>query len=170
LLSDRSLALIAARACNGVIGKDGALPWHLPGELKYFKQLTLGHAIIMGRKTWDSLGRPLPGRRNIVVTRDNAFTAEGAEVAHTFVAALSLAHASDPEPFVIGGAEIYAQALPYASKIYMTEVHADFEGDTYFPELNPTEWHPVSERPGKAANDEDPYMPAFSYCVLERRS
>jgi len=140
-----ALHLILARARNGVIGRGGALPWHLPEDLAHFKRTTLGHPVIMGRKTWDSIGRPLPGRRNIVVTRDPAWRAAGAEVAASLDGALARVEAEAPglegPVFVIGGAQLYAQALlgPVAT-IHLTEIDADFPGDTFFPALDPARW------------------------------
>jgi dihydrofolate reductase len=140
-----SLQLILARARNGVIGRGGALPWHLPEDLAHFKRTTLGHPVIMGRKTWDSIGRPLPGRRNIVVTRDPAWRGVGAQAAGSLDAALALAAAgldgADDAVFVIGGAQLYTQALqgPVAA-IHVTEIDADFPGDCHFPALDPARW------------------------------
>lgn len=136
-----SLHLIYARAANGVIGKDNRLPWHLPEDLAHFKRTTLGCPVIMGRKTWDSLPpkfRPLPGRLNIVVTRDTSFVADGASVAHSLDAARALCPAGGTA-WVIGGAQIYAQALPLASEVVVTEIAQDFEGDAFAPVLGP-EW------------------------------
>ena len=136
-----SLTLIAAVARNGVIGKDHRLPWHLPADLKHFKELTTGRAVIMGRKTWESLPekfRPLPDRRNIVVTRNAGYRAEGAVVVTSLPAALATAQSD--EPFVIGGAELYAAALPLADRLQLTEIDAAFDGDTRFPALAPREW------------------------------
>ncbi|MGC8507981.1 MAG: dihydrofolate reductase [Thiomonas sp.] len=126
------LILIAAVARNGVIGKDGGMPWHLPADLQHFKQLTLGHPILMGRRTWDSLGRPLPGRRNIVISRQPGWHADGAEHADSLDAALQHV-AGDALAFVIGGAQLYAQALPLADGLELTEIDHDFDGDTCFP-------------------------------------
>ena len=140
-----SLHLIYARAANGVIGKDNRLPWHLPEDLAHFKRTTLGCPVIMGRKTWDSLPpkfRPLPGRLNIVVTRDTAFVAEGASVAHSLEAARELCPAGGTA-WVIGGAQIYAQALPLASEVVVTEIARDFEGDAFAPVLG-GEWREVA--------------------------
>jgi dihydrofolate reductase len=136
-----TLTLIAAVARNGVIGRDNALPWHLPADLKHFKALTTGHAVIMGRKTWESLPekfRPLPGRQNIVVTRNAGYQAEGATVVSSLPAALT-ATAGD-NAFVIGGAELYAAALPLADRLQLTEIDAAFDGDTHFPAVAPREW------------------------------
>jgi dihydrofolate reductase len=126
------LVLVLAIGKNGLIGKDGKVPWHIPEDLKHFRRATTGHAIIMGRKTWDEVGKPLPHRRNIVVSRQPALTLPGAEVVSTLEEAIALARTSDPEPRVIGGAEIYRLAMPYATKILLTEVEREVEGDTYF--------------------------------------
>jgi dihydrofolate reductase len=145
------LTLIVARARNGVIGRDNAMPWKIPGEQAFFKRVTMGHPILMGRKTWESIGRPLPGRRSLVITRDRNFVAPGAEVVHGFEDALSRVSDAD-EAFVIGGAQIYATALPRADRVIVTEIDADFAGDTTFPALAPGEWQEVSREamPGTA--------------------
>jgi dihydrofolate reductase len=133
------LGLIYARATNGVIGKGGVMPWHLPEDMAHFKQVTMGAPVIMGRKTWDSIPqrfRPLPGRRNIVVTRQADWSAPGAERAGSLPEALALA-ADDPHVWVIGGAEIYAQALALAHVLEVTEIERDFDGDAYAPTLGP---------------------------------
>jgi dihydrofolate reductase len=127
------LALIVAVARNGVIGKDGALPWHVSEDLKHFKKTTKGHAVIMGRKTFDSIGRPLPHRRNIVVTRREGISFTGCEVANSLTEAIELARASDECPFIIGGASLYKEALPMATEIHLTMIDRDVEGDTHFP-------------------------------------
>ena len=131
--------LIAAVAKNGVIGKQGKLPWHLSEDLKHFKLLTLGHPVIMGRRTWESLGEPLPGRENIVVSRRPGFEAPGASVAATLEAAIALC-TGEPVAFVIGGAQIYAAALPLADGMVLTEIQQDYEGDTSFPAWDRTAW------------------------------
>lgn len=136
--------LIAAVAKNGVIGARGKLPWHLPQDLKHFRKLTLGHPIIMGRRTWDSLGKPLPGRENIVISHKAGYQAPGASVAASLEAAIALC-AGEPVAFVIGGAEIYAAALPLADGLVLTEIQGDFEGDTHFPEWDRTAWR-VSQK------------------------
>jgi len=140
------LALVVAMARNRGIGLNGQLPWHLPEDLKRFKALTLGHALIMGRKTHESIGRPLPGRRNLVVTRSGASFA-GCETAASLEAAMRLARETDPMPMVIGGAELYAQALPYATHLYLTRVDRDVEADTFFPGLVEAEWEQVRQEP-----------------------
>ena len=133
------LHLIYARAANGVIGKDNTLPWHLPEDLAHFKRTTLGCPVIMGRKTWDSLPpkfRPLPGRLNIVITRDASFVADGAAIAHSLEAARELCTTAS-DAWVIGGAQVYAQALPLAHTVVVTEISRDFEGDAFAPALGP---------------------------------
>ena len=140
------LALIVAWARDGVIGKDGGLPWHEPEDLAHFKRLTMGHAIVMGRKTFESIGRPLPGRRNIVLTRDPHFSAEGCEVYTNLEEALAAARETDACPFVIGGAGIYALALPRATLLHVTEIDAEVEGDTHFPPLDASRWEEADER------------------------
>jgi dihydrofolate reductase len=140
-MSRPTLTLIAAVARNGVIGIDNRLPWHLPADLKHFKALTLGHTVVMGRKTWESLPasfRPLPGRRNIVVTRDGSYQAASATIAMSLPAAI--AAAENGEAFVIGGAELYAAALPLANRLQLTEIDATFEGDAYFPAIDCHHW------------------------------
>ncbi|KNY09837.1 dihydrofolate reductase [Achromobacter piechaudii] len=149
-----SLTLIVAYSTNRAIGRDNALPWKLPGDLAHFKRSTLGHPIIMGRKTWDSLGRPLPGRANIVISRNPDFTAAGATVVPTLQAAID-ACGDVAEAFVIGGAQIYAQALPLAQRVLATEVHADVEGDAFFPLLPSFQWKEVSREPQPAENGYD---------------
>ncbi len=139
-----ALSLIVAFAKNQVIGLNNTLPWHLPEDLKRFRALTMGHHIIMGRKTYESLGRLLPGRTTVIVTRNKHFKVEGALIAHSLQAAWILAR-SDEEPFIIGGAELYREGLKHATKLYITEVHAEFSGDAFFPELNANDWE-LSEK------------------------
>lgn len=155
------LFLIYARADNGVIGKDGDLPWHLPADLKRFKALTMGKPMIMGRKTFDSFPSPLPGRRHIVLTRDTGWQAHGAEVAHSLAEALALVEGETAA--VIGGAEIYAQFLPLADWIELTEVRGSFDGDTVMPPLGP-EWHEVAREEHEAADGK----PAYAFVTLKR--
>jgi len=131
--------LIAAVARNGVIGARGKLPWHLPEDLKHFKKLTLGHPVIMGRRTWESLGKPLPGRENIVVSRKPGFEAPGASVASSVAGAVALC-AGEPLAFVIGGAELYAATLSLADGLVLTEIDVDYEGDTRFPDWDRKAW------------------------------
>ena len=138
------VTLIVARARNGVIGAGGTLPWRLPEDLAHFKRTTMGHPIVMGRKTWESIGRPLPGRRSIVVTRQAGYAAPGAEVAASLDEALRLCDGA-PEVFVVGGAQLYAEALPRAQRLIVTEIDADFAGDTFWPAPDPAQWR-VAQR------------------------
>ena len=139
------LSLIVAMSRNRVIGANGGIPWHLPDELKLFKSITMGHHIIMGRKTWESIGRPLPGRSTVVVSRQPAYRVPGAVVAHTLEEAVA-ACGGDEEIFVIGGAELFQLALPLADRLYLTTVEGEFAGDTYMPEFNTDDWRAVSSQ------------------------
>ena len=164
------LSVIVAAARNGVIGRNNALPWHLPEDLRYFKRVTMGKPIVMGRKTWESIGRPLPGRTNIVITRRPDYAAEGARVVSSLEEALSLAEDialidGTDELLVIGGAEIYKAALPLASRLYLTEVQADVPGDAYLPAVDWVQWREVS-RESFAASETNPYD--YSFVVYER--
>ena len=143
--------LLAAVAANGIIGVDGRLPWHLPEDLKHFKKLTLGHPIIMGRKTWESLGRPLPQRENIVVTRNPDYDAPGAAVATSLEAALALC-AGETVAFVIGGQQLFADSLPIASGLVLTEIYKDYEGDTWFPPYDRAQWRETQRESHTAAD------------------
>ena len=159
------IALVVAVARNGVIGRDGGLPWHLSSDLKRFKDITMGKPVIMGRKTWESLPKkPLPGRPNIVITRQKDFAAEGATVAATPEAALAEAGPVD-EVAIIGGGEIYRMFMPLAHRLYLTEVDLDAGGDTHFPEINPRHWREV-------AREEHPQGPKdsapFTLRILDR--
>lgn len=158
------LNLIYARAANGVIGHNNALPWHLPEDLAHFKRHTSGCPVLMGRKTWDSLParfRPLPGRRNLVLTRQPGWAADGAERCDSLDDALARC-ADAPEVWVIGGAQLYAQALPHAQRVVVTEIGQAFEGDAYAPELGP-EWTPTTREAGQSAQG----LP-FVFVTLER--
>jgi dihydrofolate reductase len=159
------LTLIVARARNGVIGKDNGMPWRIPGEQAYFKRVTMGHPIIMGRKTWESIGRPLPGRRSIVVSRNAGFVAHGGETVGSLDAALAQCSGA-PEAFVIGGAELYRLALPRAERLLITEIDRDFEGDAFFPAPDPTQWQ-ESAREHQAPSEERPF--AVDYVEYVRR-
>lgn len=158
-----TVSLIVARGRNGVIGVDGDLPWRLPEDLKHFKRQTVGKPIIMGRKTFESLGRPLPARHNIVLTRDPSFKAEGCTVVHTLADALDAAGLTG-EIMIIGGAEIYALALPIASRLYITEVDAAPQGDTLFPDFKTDEWHSVSREEHPSVGD----LPAYMFVTYDR--
>ena len=145
------LSLIVAVSRNGVIGVDNKLPWHLPEDLKYFKSVTMGKPLVMGRKTYDSIGRPLPGRTNIVVTRDPKWQAAGVEVAQSLEAALEVGRnacvkVGADEIMVIGGEQIYRMTLPAADRLYLTQVDADVEGDAFFPDVDFSEWKQVAEQ------------------------
>jgi dihydrofolate reductase len=164
------VSLIAAVAENGVIGRNGELPWRLSADLKRFKALTMGHPIIMGRRTWDSIGRPLPGRTSIVVTRQTRWSTPYAEVrvVHDISEALkaaAVAPGGDGEAFVIGGGELYSAALPHAQRLYLTRVLSPVEGDATFPPYNESEWRLLTSE-NHAADDKNDY--AHSYEVYER--
>lgn len=164
------LSLICAMAENRTIGRDNSLPWHLSEDLKYFKRVTMGCPIIMGRKTWESIGRPLPGRTNIVISRNNNFSAEGATVVDSLDAAIEVAKKLTPsddneEVFVIGGAALYQAALPQAHRFHITRVHATIEGDTHLSDFDESEWNEVSRVEFKKS-DSNPYD--YSICLLER--
>jgi dihydrofolate reductase len=164
------LALIVAMAENGVIGRDGGLPWHISGDLKYFKARTIGKPVVMGRKTHESIGRPLPGRANIVVSRNPDFCVPGIHLAADLKAALTAAkefaeESGAEEIMVMGGADIYRQALGSAERIYLTEVHAAVEGDARFPDFDRSEWREISRERHPA---DTPGSPAYSFVVLDR--
>jgi dihydrofolate reductase len=159
------LTLIVARARNGVIGRAGQMPWRLPEDLAYFRRTTMGHPIVMGRRTWESLGRPLPGRRNIVVSRDAGLAAPGAEVVPSLEEAVRRTQDA-AQVFVIGGAQLYEQALPLARRLLVTEIDADFEGDTYFPAPDPHDWRETG-RERHAPTAARPFSIAF--VTYERR-
>ena len=158
------ISIVVAMASNGVIGRDNELPWHLPADLQHFKKTTMGKPILMGRKTWESIGRPLPGRTNVVITRDTAYRAEGCVVVNSIDAALEASSGQD-EVMVIGGADFYRQVLPLADTIYLTRIHATISGDTCFPELNVADWREV-ERSDHAADEKN--LHDYSFIRLER--
>lgn len=162
------LNLIVAVARNNVIGLGGKMPWHLPAELAYFKQITTGHPIIMGRKTFESIGRPLPGRRNIVVTHNRQWQHQGVDVVHSLADAIARIDATnDTAAFVIGGATLYVEALDHADQIYLTTIDADISGDTYFPALPMDVWQETS-RAHRSRDEKNPYD--VDFIVLKRRS
>lgn len=152
------VSLIAAVAGNGVIGSDNAMPWHLPEDFAYFKRTTMGHPLVMGRRTFDSIGRVLPGRRSIVITRRPDWAHASVEVAHSLEEALALAGPAD-EVFVVGGGQVYEQAMPYAHRLLVTEVDAEPEGDVRFPAIDPAQWHETSREPHEG----------FAWVTYERR-
>ena len=158
------LSIIVAVAENGVIGSDNRLPWHLPDDLKRFKALSLGKPIVMGRRTFDSIGRPLPGRTNIVISRQSGLTIEGVRVVHSLDEALSAA-GTVPEIVVIGGAEIFRQVLPRTNRIHLTRVHAHVPGDVLFPVLDPTQWR---EADGEHHAADERHQYAFTFVTLQR--
>lgn len=157
-----NLSLIVAVAHRNVIGINNALPWHLPEDLKRFRALTTGHHIIMGRKTYESLGRLLPGRTTVIVTRNKNYKVEGALVTHSLQGALMLC-GSDREPFLIGGAELYQDGLKHATKLYITQVHAEFAGDAFLPQIDLTQWQETAHETHTSAQGL-----VFSYIVYCR--
>jgi dihydrofolate reductase len=162
-----TLTLIVARARNGVIGRDNQLPWRLPEDLAFFKRTTMGAPIIMGRKTHESIGRPLPGRRNIVVSRDASRRFDGCDTVTSLDAALALAARDGAgEAFLIGGAQLYGDAIGLASKMIVTEIDADFDGNTRFPAPEPAHWREVSRETHRAA---PPNAFDFAFVTYERR-
>ena len=158
------ISIVVAMDTKGVIGRDNGLPWHLPADLQHFKQTTMGKPILMGRKTHESIGRPLPGRTNIVITRDSGYRAAGCVVVNSIDAALAAAGDQD-EIMVIGGADFYRQVLPRTDTIYLTRIHDSFDGDTCFPELNAADWREV-ERSDHAADAKNPHD--YSFIRLDR--
>ena len=160
MLGGKDIILVAAMARNRAIGLDGAMPWHLSRELKHFKATTMGHPIVMGRKTWESIGRALPGRQNIVVTRNPEYRAEGCDVVVSLEAAVAVA--GGKAVMVIGGGQLYGQALPHADRMVLTLVDCEPEADTWFPEWDPADWAEVSARE-EAPDEANPH----AYRVIE---
>jgi dihydrofolate reductase len=158
-----TISLIAAMTCNRVIGYQNRMPWHLPADLQHFKALTLGKPLIMGRKTFESIGKPLPNRQNIVLTRGLGDINSGVTIAHTLEQALTLAKPKT-EIMIIGGSELFQQALPLASRMYLTLIDTELEGDTFFPEWNPAEWREI-EHEDHAPDDKNLYR--YSFIMLE---
>jgi Dihydrofolate reductase len=157
------ISLIVAMAKNQVIGKGGQLPWQLPADLAYFKRLTTGHPVIMGRNTFESIGKPLAGRKNIVITRDSNFQKEGCIILRSLDAALDFCNGK--EVFVIGGAQIYREFLPYADRLYITFINEAFAGDSFFPEFDWSAWRLISKIKGDK-NEQNPYD--FSFLIYEK--
>lgn len=164
-----TVSLVAAVADNNVIGRDNKLPWYMPADLKFFKNLTMGHHVLMGRKTFDEIRKPLPGRVNVVITRQAQLNPEGVAIARSVDEAISKAEAAhDPEIFVIGGAEIFRQALPRANRMYLTRIHFEPEGDTFFPEFDDVnEWKLVDVEHCEA-DEKNPYP--YSFLTYERQA
>ena len=160
-----SLSIITAMDENRLIGSNNSLPWHLPADFAYFKRVTMDKPIIMGRKTYESIGRPLPGRRNIIISRDPDYHAEGCETANSLQAALELV-ADQDEAMLIGGANLYAQTLELADTLYITEIHATFKGDAWFPVIDPEIWSETT-REDHAADEKNAY--AYSFVTYTRR-
>ena len=158
------ISLIVAVAKNGIIGTGGTMPWHITEDFAHFKAVTLGHSVVMGRKTYESIGRPLPRRRNIVITRNADLKIEGCEMAPSLEAALEMC-AGEEEIFVIGGGEIYRQSMPLAHKLYITHVEIEAAGDTRFPDIDPTVWHEVSREEFPCGRD---FPHPFAFVDYER--
>ncbi|WP_026562615.1 dihydrofolate reductase [Bacillus sp. J37] len=159
------ISLIVAMDKHRLIGRDNQLPWHLPQDLAYFKKVTMNHKIIMGRKTFESIGRPLPGRENIIITRDSTYSQEGCTILHSIDEILKLSSRSNEELFVIGGAEIFKEILSVSDRLYITEIDDVFEGDTYFPDRKETEWKKISIEKG-TKDEKNPYD--FEFVVYEK--
>ncbi|WP_439881920.1 dihydrofolate reductase [Pontibacter sp. MBLB2868] len=159
------VSIVVATAENNVIGKDNQLIWHLPADLKHFKQLTMGHPILMGRKTFESIGKPLPGRTSFVITRQEDYQAEGCIVVHSVKEAIEQASQLDESVCIIGGAEIYRQALPMVDTIELTKIHHTFDGDTFFPEIKEQEWKVVAKEDHEP-DEKNKY--SYSYLTLKR--
>jgi dihydrofolate reductase len=162
------ITMVVARARNGVIGKDGAMPWHLSADLKRFKAITVGKPVVMGRKTFESIGKPLPGRQNIVLTRDASWAADGVTVVPNLAEAIAAA-GLDPRVrghiMIIGGAEIYALAMPIATRVELTEIDAEPEGDTFLPAFDPARWEEVARETHEPEGDK----PGYAWITLKRR-
>ncbi|MCY0965184.1 dihydrofolate reductase [Parathalassolituus penaei] len=165
------LALIVALARNHSIGLNNQLPWHLPEDLRYFRAVTMGKPVVMGRKTHESIGRPLPGRPNIVISRQSGYQSDGVAVVESLEPAIQLAarlalQAEAGEAIIMGGADIYRQVLPLVDRMYLTEVHADFDGDAFFPQFDRSEWEEV-QRVDHAGSGDNPVP--YSFVILDRR-
>lgn len=159
------VAILVAASENNIIGKGNSIPWRLPADMRYFRRLTTGNVVIMGRKTFDSIGKTLPDRANVIVTRQNDFRVPGAFVAHSLRDALEKGRASGKDVFVIGGEEIYRQALPYVDRVYLTRIHAHIDGDACFPQLDRKEWLLVST---ESKTPDEKHKFAFDFEVYQR--
>ncbi|MDQ0964963.1 dihydrofolate reductase [Flavobacterium sp. W4I14] len=164
-LQGLGLSIAVAIGENFAIGKNNQLLWHMPADLKFFKQTTSGHTVVMGRKTFDSVGRPLPNRRNIVITRDPSLKIAGVEVVNSLDEALAITKTEEKPVFIVGGAEIYKQALPKTATLYLTTIHHHFDADTFFPEIDRNEWKVISSKTHKA-DEKNKYD--YTFEVLER--
>lgn len=160
------ISIIAAMAANRTIGLENRLPWHLPDDLKRFKALTMNHHIVMGRKTYDSIGKPLPGRDTIIVTRNMDYAVPGCVAVNSLDAALTVSF-SDEEVFFVGGADLYRQALPIANRIYLTEIRRVFDGDAFFPEFDMSQWSETSREPHRTDGDNGF---EYHYVIYDRKS
>ena len=160
------IAIVVAAAENNVIGKDNGLIWHLPADLRHFKQITMGHPILMGRKTYESIGKPLPGRTSVLVTTQADYKAEGCIVAHNVQEALEQANRLDQDVYIIGGANLYEQTLPLTDTVYLTRVHHAFDGDAYFPELKEAEWEVTAQ---EHHEPDEKHKYSYSFLTLKRR-
>jgi len=160
------ISIAVAIGENHAIGKNNQLLWHMPADLKFFKQTTSGHTVIMGRKTFDSVGKPLPNRRNVVITRDPELQIEGVELVNSLDEALEITKTEEKPVFIVGGAEIYRQALPKTDKLYLTTIHHNFDADTFFPDFDRSEWTVISSEPHKA-DEKNKYD--YTFEVLERK-
>ena len=162
-MTQPAISMIVARSRNHVIGRDNQMPWKISADLQFFKRVTMGHPVIMGRKTWESIGRPLPGRRNIVVSRNTAYEASGGELVGSLDEALS-SLSEFPRVFVIGGEQLFTQAFPKADRLYITEIDMNIDGgDTFFKVPNPSDWTEVERTPGSEGDI------TFSFITLERK-
>jgi dihydrofolate reductase len=160
------ISFIVAMDKHRVIGKNNQLPWHLPADLKFFKKVTMGHPIIMGRKTHESIGKPLPGRENVIVTRNLNYHSDGCLVIHSVEELLQYAQGKQEEVFVIGGAELFKEVFPYTDRLYLTQIDEEFEGDTYFPEFHLNEWILLSQEKG-IKDEKNPYD--YSFNIYKRQ-
>ncbi|MXS85814.1 dihydrofolate reductase [Nitrosomonas sp. HPC101] len=160
------LAILAAVAANRVIGRNNSLPWHLPADLKHFKQLTIGQIVVMGRRTYDSIGKPLPGRTNVVLTRQHHPDVPGIITAHSIQEILDHFAQDDRQIFIIGGADLYQQTLPICQHLYLTEIQQDFAGDTFFPEYDRADWQEISREIHHVAEDSGM---EYHFVVLSRK-
>lgn len=164
-MSTPQLAILAAVAANRVIGRDNALPWHLPADLRRFKQLTLGQIVVMGRRTFDSIGKPLPGRTNVVLTRQHNLDLPGVLMADSIRAILDRFSSDDRQIFIIGGEALFQETLPLCQRLYLTEIQGDFDGDTFFPEYDRNEW---LEKSRETQHDAESGM-EYHFVILERK-
>lgn len=160
------ISFIVAMDKNRVIGNENKLPWHLPADLKFFKHVTMGHSIIMGRKTYDSIGSPLPGRENVIISRKKDYKAEGCKIIHSISDIVKMESETEKELFVIGGAEIFSETFQIADRLYLTLIDEEFSGDTFFPPFDKNEWELISKDKG-IKDEKNPYD--YYFCVYDRK-